>query len=61
MQRLDLFVCDAGLADLNQVEYGLRVDEGEEADEVAWDILGFECGMGGVFEGGEGVRRLPWR
>jgi hypothetical protein len=35
VQRLDLFIGDAGLGDLHELEHGLRVDEGEEASEVA--------------------------
>jgi hypothetical protein len=42
VQRLDLFVGDAGLGDLHELEHGLRVDEGEEAGKVARAVFGFE-------------------
>jgi hypothetical protein len=42
VQRSGLFVGDAGLGDPHQLEHGLRVDEGEEADHVARAVFGVE-------------------
>jgi hypothetical protein len=49
VQRLNLFISDAGLGDLDQIKRGLRVDDGEEADHVAGAILGFEGLQSGIF------------
>jgi hypothetical protein len=49
VQRLNLFISDAGLGDLDQIKRGLRVDNGEETDHVARGILGFKGLQSGIF------------
>jgi hypothetical protein len=49
VQRLDLFIGDAGFGGLYELEHGLRVDEGEKAGEVTRAAFGVKGFKGGLF------------
>lgn len=68
VQRLDLFSGDAGLSNLHQIKPGLRVDNGEDASEVAPAILSGKIFPGSVLDNGNAcmarklrLRLIMWR
>jgi hypothetical protein len=55
MQGCDLFICNAGLSDLDQFKDRARVDDGKEPAGIARLAVRFEGFQAGLFEDGKGV------